>query len=73
MKLLTTETKTSWAAKLKDLPVNGDPLQVDIMSAGGVRQAISVAIKRSNPEMEFETKKRVNDSGKEYLEVTRLK
>jgi hypothetical protein len=70
MELLKTEQKESWYEKLIAMPVE-TILPVSLESAGGVRQAISVAISRKHPEMRFGTKIKKNAIGKKYLEVTR--
>ena len=71
MELLKTEQKESWYEKLIAMPVGTELPPVSLESAGGVRQAISVAIARKHPEMRFGTKIRTNDKGAEYLEVKR--
>ena len=70
MELLKTEQKESWYEKLIAMSVETE-LPVSLESAGGVRQAISIAIRRKHPEMSFSTKIRKNAIGREYLEVKR--
>jgi hypothetical protein len=71
MELLKTEQKESWYEKLIAMAVGTTLPPVSLESAGGVRQAISVAIARKHPEMRFGTKIKTNEFGKKYLDVKR--
>jgi hypothetical protein len=58
MEVLRIEKSKGWPEILKLMPVTTQdtPLIIALEFEGGVRQAISRKLKRSNPEMKFETK-----------------